>query len=69
MTPTDTQFVTDDAGHRVAVLIGLDRYHQLLEALEEIDAIRAYDDAKGSGDEAVPFEEATREIERDRQSG
>jgi PHD/YefM family antitoxin component YafN of YafNO toxin-antitoxin module len=66
MTPTDTQFVTDHAGHRVAVLIGLDRYRQLLDALEELDAIRAYDDAIASGDEAVPFEEALREIERDR---
>lgn len=66
MTPTDTQFVTDASGHRVAVLIGIDRYRQLVEALEEIDALHAYDEAKASGEEAVPFEEAVREIERDR---
>ena len=66
MTATDTQFVTDDSGQRIAVLIGLDRYRQLLEAVEEVEAIRAYDDAKESGDETVPFEEAIREIEQDR---
>ncbi len=69
MTTTETQFVTDDRGQRIAVLIGLDRYHQLLEAIEEIEAIRAYDEAKASGDEAIPFDEATREIERDREAG
>lgn len=69
MTTTDTQFVTDDTGRRIAVLIGLDRYRQLLDALEELDSIRAYDEAKASGDEAVPFEEAVREIERDRTAG
>ena len=69
MTTTETRFVTDDAGHRIAVLIGIDRYRQLLEALEEIDAIRAYDEAKASGDEALPFEDAVGEIERDRTAG
>jgi hypothetical protein len=68
MTPTETQFVTDEAGQRIAVLIGLDRYHQLLEAIEEIDAIQAYDNAKANGGEAIPFEDATREIERKRKA-
>lgn len=66
MTSTETQFVTDGAGERIAVLVGIDRYRQLLEAAEEVDAIRAYDAAKASGDESVWFEEAAREIERGR---
>lgn len=66
MTPTDTQYVTDDAGRRIGVLLGLDRYRELLDALEEIEDIRAFDEAKASGDEVVPFEDAVREIERDR---
>ncbi|MEP0547313.1 MAG: hypothetical protein ABJF88_10310 [Rhodothermales bacterium] len=69
MTTTETQFVTDDRGERIGVLIGLDRYRQLLDAAEEIEAIRAYDEAKASGDEAIPFDEAVREIERDREAG
>ncbi len=36
---------------------------------EETDAARAYDEAKASGGEAVPFEEAMREIERNRKVG
>ena len=56
MSTTDTQFVTDDAGHRVGVLLGLDRYRELVDAAEALDAIHAYDDAKETADEAIPFE-------------
>ena len=42
-------------------------YKKLLEEAEELEAIRAYDAAKAAGDEAIPFEQAVTEIERDRQ--
>ena len=64
MGPTDTQFVTDDAGRRVAVLIGIDQYRAFLEAVDEIDAIRAYDEAVRHRGESIPFEDAVAEIER-----
>jgi hypothetical protein len=48
------------------VLLEIEDYHKLLEALEELDCIRAYDDAKASGDEAIPFEEAVKEIDQKR---
>ena len=61
------QYVVDQNGNRTAVLIDVDYYRQLLAALEEIESIRAYDEAKASGDEIIPFVEATDEIERRRQ--
>lgn len=63
MSSPDTQFITDDAGHRVGVLLGMDRYRALVEAAEALDALRAFDEAKASGDEAIPFDQAIREIE------
>ncbi len=48
------------------MLLNIEDYHTLLKALEESECIRAYDAAKASSDEAVPFEEAVEEIERDR---
>ena len=57
------KYVTDDAGTRVAVLIGIDDYRRILEDEEELASIRAYDAAKASGDEAIPFEQAVKEIE------
>ena len=68
MSSTDTQFVTDDAGQRVGVLLGLDRYRELVDAAEALDAIRAYDDAKETADEAIPFEQAIREVEAGRKT-
>jgi hypothetical protein len=63
---TPEQYVTDGEGNRVAVIVALDEYTQLLEAAEELEAIRSYDEAKASGDEAIPFEDAIREIEQRR---
>lgn len=41
-------------------------YEKLLDEVEELDAIRAYDAAKSAGGEAIGFEQAVAEIERDR---
>ncbi|BCW96152.1 MAG: hypothetical protein KatS3mg018_1634 [Fimbriimonadales bacterium] len=38
----------------------------LLEALEELEAIQAYDEAKASGQQPVPLEEALRSLEESR---
>ena len=58
------RYVVDEKGNRMGVLLDLEDYRKLLEALEELESIRAYDDAKASGDEAIPFEQAVAEIER-----
>lgn len=63
MTFNDAKYVTDETGQRVAVLVGIDRYEELLGALEEMDSIRAYDAAKAERGESIPFENAVREIE------
>jgi hypothetical protein len=60
------RYLVDEKGNRVGVFLDMDDYRQLLEALEELESIRAYDAAKASGDEAVPFTQAVAEIERDR---
>ena len=52
-----------EKGNRVGVLLHLEDYRKLLEELEELESIRAYDAAKAFGDETIPFEEAVAEIE------
>ncbi len=61
------RYVVDEKGNRVGVLLDLEDYQKLLEELEELESIRAYDAAKASGDEAIPFEQAVKEIEKERQ--
>ena len=45
------------------MLLEIDRYSELVEAQEELEAIRAFDEAKASNDEAIPFAQAIKEIE------
>jgi len=61
------KYVVDGKGERIGVLLDLDDYRKILEELEELESIRAYDKAKASGDEAILFEKATEEIEGTRQ--
>jgi len=63
MIPLKERFIVDENSQRVGVLLDIEDYRQLLEDLEELEAIRAYDAAKASGDEAVPLEQALAEIE------
>jgi PHD/YefM family antitoxin component YafN of YafNO toxin-antitoxin module len=63
MSTNREQFVVAGSGNKTAVLLDIDRYSELLEAQEELESIRAYDEAKASNDEAIPFAQAVREIE------
>ena len=66
MTTLKKCSVADENGACVGVVLPMNEYRKLLEDLEELESIRTYDAAKSSGDDAIPFEEAVREIERDR---
>jgi hypothetical protein len=59
------QFIEDSQGKRIAVLMPIEQYNKMLEQLEEIDDIRAYDAAKAEEDEIIPFDQAVREIEEE----
>lgn len=63
MSTSRDQFVIDESGNKTAVLVRIDRYSELLEAQEELEAIRVYDEAKASNDEPIPFAQAIKEIE------
>lgn len=63
MSTDRERFVVDGSGKRTAVLLDIERYSELLKAQEELESIRAYDEAKASGDDAIPFAQAVKEIE------
>lgn len=63
MSTNKDQFVIDESGNKTGVLVDINRYSELLEAEEELESIRAYDEAKASNDKAIPFAQAIKEIE------
>lgn len=66
MTQIKEKFLVDDQGQRVAVLLDISDYEKLLDELDELDAIKAYDDAKASGEDSIPLEDALAEVDRNR---
>jgi hypothetical protein len=66
MIQLNERYIVDAKGNRIGVVLDIKDYRKLLEALEELESIRAYDAAKASSDEAIPFEQAIAEIERNR---
>ena len=60
------RYIVDEQGNRISVVLDIADYQELLNQLEELECVRAYDAAKASRDQAVPFEQAVAEIESDR---
>jgi len=60
------KYVTNRRGQKVGVVLDMNDYKKIVADIEELDSIRAYDAAKASGDDAIPFLKAMQEIERSR---
>ncbi len=45
-----TQFVTDDHGKKLAVILPIKDYEKMIEELEDLEDIRLYDEAKKEDD-------------------
>ena len=69
----EARYVVDENGKRVSVILPIEEYERLIEALEDLDDVRAYDEAKAAlergEDEVVPLEQAMREIREDKVVG
>jgi len=61
------KFIVNSKGRQVGVILDMEEYRRLLDALEELECMKAYDEAKASGGEAIPFEQALEEIARTEQ--
>ncbi len=59
------EYLVDANSQRKAVVLTMAEWSEILEALEELDDIRAYDAAKAQKDEAMPFEMALHEKSSD----
>jgi hypothetical protein len=64
MDKFEENYVIDEKGNRIGVILDIANYRKLLEEIEELESMRAYEAAKTSRDEAIPFEQAISEIDQ-----
>ena len=51
------QYIEDDKGKKVAIILPIAEYEKMLEKLEELEDIRLYDEVKTKHEVADSFEE------------
>lgn len=56
------EYLVDENGNRKAVVIPIDVWQRIQEELEDLEDVRAYDHAKSIPSDAIPLEQAIREI-------
>ena len=56
-----TTFITDEKGKKISAVLPIQLYQRLLEELEELKDIRAYDKAKAKKEKPIPLRDAIRE--------
>jgi len=64
MLKLDPKYVVDEGQHPQAVQLSLAEWNQIIEALEELEDIRAYDSSQSGSRDSIPFEQAVDEIEK-----
>ena len=62
MEPIHEQYVVDRQGRRAFAVVPMAEWKRILEALEELEDIRAYDEAKSRPSDAIPFSHAIAEL-------
>jgi len=61
------QFVKDEKGRDLGVFLTKSDFDKLLDEIEDLEDIKAYDGAKSrTGQEFIPFEQALKEIKQSR---
>ena len=66
MATIEKQWIVDREGKRTGVILSLEEYEAMIDELEMQDDVRAYDEAKAEGGPTIPWEDAKREIEREK---
>ncbi len=62
------QYITDNKGKKLSVVLGMQEFKSILEELEELEDIRLYDEAKASNEPSIPIDEAFKLIEDKRRN-
>lgn len=66
----EARYITDETGKRRGVILDIEEYERLLEAREDLEDLRAADEAlreiKSGKDVPIPWEQAKKEMDEER---
>ncbi|MGA2059544.1 MAG: hypothetical protein ABSG67_03610 [Thermoguttaceae bacterium] len=57
------EYLVDEQNRKKAVVLPFSEWKQLMDELDELDDIRAYDQAKENPSEVIPLDDCIREIQ------
>jgi PHD/YefM family antitoxin component YafN of YafNO toxin-antitoxin module len=63
MSSFHPEYLVDDQNRKKAVVLPISEWRRIVEELEELDDIRAYDKAKSQPSESIEFDEAVRRMQ------
>lgn len=66
MITVHPQFITDNTGKKISVVIPVKEFKTLMEVLEDIEDVRLFDEAMSANEPSVPIDEAFKMIEGNR---
>lgn len=56
MKTSPVRYITDDSGRKTSVVVSMAAWKRLMAQLEELEDIKAYDEAKGRKEDSMPLE-------------
>jgi hypothetical protein len=66
MLTVHPQYITDNAGRKISVILPMKEFKTIMDELDELEDIRLYDEAKASKEPSVPIDDAFKMIEAKR---
>jgi PHD/YefM family antitoxin component YafN of YafNO toxin-antitoxin module len=61
LTLVKPQYITDENGEKVSVILPISEYERLIDELEDNEDIKLFDEAKTDTEPSMPFDEYVRQ--------
>ncbi len=68
MLTVHPQYITDNNGKKISVVLPIKDFNAIMEELDELEDIKLYDEAKKSDEPSIPIDEAFKMIEAKRKA-
>ena len=56
LTLVKPQYITDENGHKISVILPVDEYERIIRELEDADDVKLYDEVKNAKEDSLPFD-------------